>query len=745
MHEPAPASRPRLLPVLLVAFACACNAAARGGARTPPPSSTDPAPGATTDPAPAGTTDPAPIATTDPAPAGTTDPATPTPAPVGFVHPGLLHGEADFQRMREKVAAGASPWIDGWKLLVADGHASLSYVPRPVVTIYRNDGVHPDNVGQLVHDVAAAYACALRWKITGDTAYADKAVEIMNAWSSTLTGIAWSDGRYDGFLAAGLQGFQLANVGEIMRTYPGLASGDFARFKTMMRDVFYAMNKGMFTTPSSVLVYSNWDLCAMASAFAIGVLCDDPTIVDDVITYFRSGLGNGAAAMLVSHLHPGKLGQTQEAGRDQGHDTLSIGLVTTLCEMAWHQGIDLYGHDDNRVLAAAEYVADGNVAMVGTTAYPTMPFATYTNGNVTFTAFATGSQGIRRPAWTAAYHHYVNRRGLSAPFTRRALEAVGVDGYGGTDQLGWTALTETLDPIAAGAPPSGLVAHVSQGQVELSWWGSAYATGYAVQRGTAPGGPYATIASGITEPRTFTDAPGAGTFYYVVTATTAAGDTAASNEARAITAVQLHTHLAFDEGAGLVAADGTSSGHAGTLVGGATWAAGRTGSAVSLDGITGHVRLPDDVVLDLADCTIAAWVKWGGASAWQRVFDLGTGTGQYLYLTPRAGTGRPRFAITTNLRVGEQAIDGAAALPTGQWVHVAVTISGTVGTLYVDGVAVGERTDLRLAPFRLGHTRQSWIGRSQYAADPYFAGLVDDFRIYTGALTAREVAALAAM
>jgi hypothetical protein len=32
-----------------------------------------------------------------------------------FVHPGLLHTEADFARMKAKVEAQESPWIEGWK------------------------------------------------------------------------------------------------------------------------------------------------------------------------------------------------------------------------------------------------------------------------------------------------------------------------------------------------------------------------------------------------------------------------------------------------------------------------------------------------------------------------------------------------------------------------------------------------------------------------------------------------------
>src|SRR5207248_1641772 len=111
---------------------------------------------------------------------------TPTSSPL-FVHPGLLHTAADFERIAQKVAAGEKPWIDGWKVLIANGHSSLLYTPRPQAIVSRgNDGVHPDNSRLLFNDVAAAYACALRWKISGDSRYADKSIQIMNGWAYTL-------------------------------------------------------------------------------------------------------------------------------------------------------------------------------------------------------------------------------------------------------------------------------------------------------------------------------------------------------------------------------------------------------------------------------------------------------------------------------------------------------------------------------------------------------------------------------
>jgi hypothetical protein len=669
----------------------------------------------------------------------------------GFVHPGLLHTQADFDRMSAKVAANATPWIDSWNLLITNSHASLSYTPRPQAVVYRNDPLNgADNSALLFNDVAAAYACALRWKVSGNTAYADKAVQIMNAWSSTLTKISWSNGYYDGFLAAGIQGYQFANAGEIMRNYPGWAAADFLRFQTMMTNVFYSMNCGMLTTPSSLLVYSNWDLCALASILAIAVLCDNRAVFDAGINYFKTGLGNGGVFNTVNYLHPGYLGQTQESGRDQGHNTLSVMLLTNVCEMAWNQGIDLYGYDNNRVLAAAEYVSKGNLIQTGTTYY-TVPFAPYTNGSAHDTVFSAGGLGTLRAGWALIYHHYVNRKGLAAPYTGqymlKTLPEGGGGNYGpnsgGYDQLGYTTLTCTRDPITSGAVPSGLSAYVTGGNVTLSWWGTANATSYNVKRSAVAGGPYTQVASLITDPLTYTDTTAtAGTYYYVVTAIVTGVETAVSNEARVVTAVQLHTHLTFDAGSGTSAADASGNAHTGTLVN-AAWAAGHlAGSAVSLNGSNAYVSLPNDLMIDVADCTIAAWVFWNGGSNWQRIFDFGAGQGRYMCLTPKNNAGVVRFALTTNNGVGEQTIIGTAALPVGVWTRVAVTLAGATGTLYVDGTVVGTNTAMTTAPFRMSSTNQNWLGRSQYTADPYFNGLIDDFRIYNGVLSPAQIAAL---
>ena len=154
-----------------------------------------------------------------------------------------------------------------------------------------------------------------------------------------------------------------------------------------------------------------------------------------------------------------------------------------------------------------------------------------------------------------------------------------------------------------------------------------------------------------------------------------------------------------------------------------------------------YVELPSTVLGDAAEVTIAAWVRPSHADNWARVFDFGDNTTKYLYLAARNGSGVPRFAITNGGAGREQGIDGTAPLPAGEWSHLAVTISGTTGTLYVNGSAVGTNTAMTLNPAALGALANHWLGRSLYP-DPVFAGAFGGFDVWSRALPAAEIVAL---
>jgi DUF1680 family protein len=170
-------------------------------------------------------------------------------------------------------------------------------------------------------------------------------------------------------------------------------------------------------------------------------------------------------------------------------------------------------------------------------------------------------------------------------------------------------------------------------------------------------------------------------------------------------------------------------------------APGRLGNAVRLNGNGQYVTLPAGIVSGLADFTVAVWVNPVATTTWSRIFDIGTGTTRYMFLAASAGSA-PRFAITVNGAGGEQRINGTAPLPTNRWTHVAVTLAGSTGTLYVDGEPVGTNGGMTVTPSGLGATDRNWIGRSQFG-DPLLNAAVDDFQVYDRALPAAEVRALA--
>ncbi|MDI1461395.1 glycoside hydrolase family 127 protein [Catellatospora sp. KI3] len=204
---------------------------------------------------------------------------------------------------------------------------------------------------------------------------------------------------------------------------------------------------------------------------------------------------------------------------------------------------------------------------------------------------------------------------------------------------------------------------------------------------------------------------------------------------------QFVAHYKFDETAGTSAADATGNGKTATVAGGATWVAGRTGNAVNLSGSSQYVSLPAGILAGASAFTAATWVRLDAVTNWARLFDFGTGTTANMFLVPSSSSGTARFAITTSGSGGEQRINAPSALPTGVWTHVAVTIGGGVGILYVNGAEVARNSAMTLTPGSLGSTTQNWIGRSQYS-DPYLDGAVDSFRLYSRALTAGEVANL---
>ena len=131
-----------------------------------------------------------------------------------FVHPGMLQTRQELEFMKQKVAAGEEPWKTAWDNLCRESYSSVNFQPQPVAHVVRGPYGRP-SIGdrELTESANAAYSQALQWVVTSDQLHAQKAIEILNAWSGTL----WDFEDNDAKLLAGWTGHAFCNAAEILR------------------------------------------------------------------------------------------------------------------------------------------------------------------------------------------------------------------------------------------------------------------------------------------------------------------------------------------------------------------------------------------------------------------------------------------------------------------------------------------------------------------------------------------------
>lgn len=404
-----------------------------------------------------------------------------------FAHPGILHSRTDLERMKRDIQAKREPTYSGYKLFLENPVSSADYKMKgPMSSVGRNP-----TYGQSEYDsdANAAHHNAVMWAITGERAYAEKSIEIINAWSLTLKSVTGKDA----VLMAGLGPFKMINAAELLRyTNAGWKPAEIRQTEQHFRNVIYPVIQNF-----ALFANGNWDAAAMKTVMAIGVFCNDRAIFERGLRYYVDGAGNGA----LRHYIINKDGQIQESGRDQPHSQLGIGMLAECSEIAWKQGLDLFKCQDDLLLKGFEYTAKYNLG------HP-VPFSPTLDrtGKYAHKTISKIDSGKLRAVYEQVYNHYVRRKGLHAPFTRQAAEKLRPEGPGkpGADHPGYGSLyysllddTDTL--IADGVPvaPGGLTARGQSSGNLVSWIACIGATGYTLKRADREAGPYTVIAKNI--------------------------------------------------------------------------------------------------------------------------------------------------------------------------------------------------------------------------------------------------------
>ncbi|MDB5211443.1 MAG: hypothetical protein JWQ30_2270 [Sediminibacterium sp.] len=309
-----------------------------------------------------------------------------------FVHPGMMQNRQSLELMKQKVLSGEAIWQTAFNNLTKE--TPLDFVPEPRAHISVGAyGANSSGGREYGKSATMAYNYALVWSITGKKIYADKAIEILNAWSPVL----WDFDDNNAKLNVGLSAPLYLNAAEILKySNSGWKEKDIIQFKRMVLTVFYPTIKDFFTEANG-----NWDASIINTLLCIGVFTDNRAIFNAAAERYYRGPGNSG---ITKYIYPN--GQIQETTRDWDHVQLGIGEFAKAAQVAWTQGLDLYGAANNRLALGFEYAAKfmtgGEIPVYG--------------------ILSTRAKEKFRDIYESVYHHYREVKGIDMPFTAGVLE-----------------------------------------------------------------------------------------------------------------------------------------------------------------------------------------------------------------------------------------------------------------------------------------------------------------------------------
>jgi hypothetical protein len=183
---------------------------------------------------------------------------------------------------------------------------------------------------------------------------------------------------------------------------------------------------------------------------------------------------------------------------------------------------------------------------------------------------------------------------------------------------------------------------------------------------------------------------------------------------------------------------------AGATAGSATFAAGKVGQALKLNGASDYVLVEGS--LNLPEYSAALWFKVEGGTGNRALLSIFNDAALHGALLEVTSTGGLRFLhrAPVGVATGDVNIRNNGKFDDGVWYHVAAVKSADTATLYINGEQAGSAAST--TPFDQALTKMA-VGMLKYpidAADPrYFPGQIDEVYLYGRALSPAEVASLA--
>src|SRR5437660_945341 len=361
---------------------------------------------------------------------------------------------------------------------------------------------------------------------------------------------------------------------------------------------------------------------------------------------------------------------------------------------------------DNVGVAGVQFKLDGaNLGAELTTAPYTLSWNTTTASNAAHTLTAVARDTVGNTATSAAISVTVDNSpptvSVSSPAPGTTVSGTILVSNAHSDHLAVVGVQFKLDGVNLGA-------EVTAAPYAISWDTTLVANG----------------------PHTLT-----------AVARDAAGNTATSTAVSVTVAngTGLLGYWAFDEGTGTTAIDSSGSGNNGVLFHSPAFIAGRMGNALSFNGVNQYVQVSSTSGLNLSNAiTLAAWINPSDVTAYRTIVVKGAaglrGYGMNLI------NGNLNF-----IKVNGTDVASSVAISAGVWQHVAITWNAVTGEVkfYKDG-ALAQTVIDGFVPSTSLDTDNLLIGL-WLGGGSYFAGAMDELRVYSSALSAADILALYAI
>ena len=297
----------------------------------------------------------------------------------------------------------------------------------------------------------------------------------------------------------------------------------------------------------------------------------------------------------------------------------------------------------------------------------------------------------------------------------------------GTDLQLWRIIPKdaTVETEAPDAP-SGLVAEALSGSVKLSWEANAEEDllGYMVYRYNEAAAIWETIGRSVSENNFIDNICSKGKQHqYRVRAVDKAWNVSGPSEVVSASTSVEPTLMAQWSLNGTLEDKSENKLHA--VSSGVEYVTNDTHNGALFDGTDDYINLPYHVG-DMKAMTFSAWVKVSATTAWQRVFDFGRNSQNYLFLTPHTGGGM-RYEICKD--GVKQGLDATKGIIANVWTHVVVTTGESGTKIYIDGKLNASTTEITLRPSDIA-PNVCYLGRSFFDNDPLFGGVIGDVCLY---------------